>query len=99
MRDEHKIADIMDTEDIITAFICSTAREKMEEEKDNIDYFVVIQSPKSKRRLFLTPGDLSKLDLHNLPYSHQIAVCCRLVRVGHSCFRKLILSGKRIARS
>ena len=76
----------MDTEDILTAFI---QKEKMEEE-DTHDFFVVIQCPSSKRRLFLTPGDLSKLDLHNLPYSQQIAVC-RLVRIGGFIFIYFIL--------
>ena len=70
LRDEQKIANVMDEEDILTAFI---QKEKMEEE-DTHDFFVVIQHPSSKRRLFLTPGDLSKLDLHKLPYSQQIAV-------------------------
>ena len=74
----------MDEGDILTAFI---QKEKMEE--DSEDFFVVIQSPLSKRRLFLTPGDLSKLDLNKLPYSQQIAVC-RLVRVGQNCFVELI---------
>ena len=77
LRDEQKIADVMDPEDILTAFI---QKEKMDEEEDSHDFFVVIHCPQSKRRLFLTPGDLSKLDLHNLPYSQQIAVC-RLVRI------------------
>ena len=72
LRDEQKIANVMDSEDILTAFI---QKEKMEEEEDTHDFFVVIQCPSSKRRLFLTPGDLSKLDLHKLPYSQQIAVC------------------------
>ena len=76
----------MDTDDTLTAFI---QKEQMEEEEDSKDFFVVIQSPLRKRRLFLTPGDLSKLDLHNLPYSQQIAVC-RLVRVGRNCFVELI---------
>ena len=76
----------MDEGDILTAFI---QKEKMEEEEDSQDFFVVIQSPLSKRRLFLTPRDLSKLDLHKLPYSQQIAVC-RLVRVGQNCFVELI---------
>ena len=76
----------MDTEDILTAFI---QKEKTEEEEDTHDFFVVIQCPSSKRRLFLTPGDLSKLDLHKLPYSQRIAVC-RLVRVGRNCFDELI---------
>ena len=76
----------MDEGDILTAFI---QKEKMEEDQDSEDFFVVIQSPLSKRRLFLTPGDLSKLDLHKLPYSQQIAVC-RLVRVGQNCFVELI---------
>ena len=75
----------MDPGDILTAFI---QKEKMEEAGSE-DFFVVIQDPVSKRRLFLTPGDLSKLDLHNLPYSQQIAVC-RLVRVGQNCFVELI---------
>ena len=78
LRDEQKIANVMDSEDILTAFI---QKEKLEEEEDTHDFFVVIQCPSSRRRLFLTPGDLSKLDHHNLPYSQQIAVC-RLVRIG-----------------
>ena len=78
LRDEQKIADVMDPEDILTAFI---QKEKMVEEEDSQDFFVVIQDPLSKRRLFLTPGDLSKLDLRKLPHSQRIAVC-RLVRVG-----------------
>ena len=78
LRDEQKIANVMDEEDILTAFI---QKEKMEEEEDTHDFFVVIQHPSSKRRLFLTPGDLSKLDLRKLPHSQRIAVC-RLVRVG-----------------
>ena len=73
----------MDEEDILTAFI---QKEKMEE-KDTHDFFVVIQCPSSKRRLFLTPGDLSKLDLHNLPYSQLIAVC-RLFRIGENLFMR-----------
>ena len=77
----------MDPEDILTAFI---QKEMMDEEEDSQDFIVVIQDPLSKRRLFLTPGDLSKLDLHKLPYSQQIAVC-RLVRVGHNRFIELIL--------
>ena len=72
LRDEQKIADVMDPEDILTAFI---QKEKIEEEEDSQDFFVVIQCPQSKRRLFLTPGDLSKLDPHKLPYSQQGAVC------------------------
>ena len=90
LRDEQKIANVMDPEDILTAYI---QKEKMVEEEDSQDFFVVIQDPLSKRRLFLTPGDLSKLDLHKLPYSQQIAVC-RLVRVGQNRFIELILSGK-----
>ena len=86
LRDEQKIANVMDPEDILTAFI---QKEKMDEEEDSQDFFVVIQCPLSKRRLFLTPGDLSKLDLHKLPYSQQIAVC-RLVRVGQNGFIELI---------
>ena len=77
----------MDPEDILTAFI---QKGNFKEKKgDSEDFFVVIQNPVSKRRLFLTPGDLSKLDLHKLPYSQQIAVC-RLVRVGQNCFVELI---------
>ena len=86
LRDEQTIADVMDPEDILTAFI---QKEEMDEEEDSQDFFVVIQDPLSKRRLFLTPGDLSKLDLHKLPYSQQIAVC-RLVRVGQNRFIELI---------
>ena len=86
LRDEQKIANVMDPGDFLTAFI---QKEKMDEEEDSHDFFVVIQDPLSKRRLFLTPGDLSKLDLHKLPYSQQIAVC-RLVRVGHNPFIELI---------
>ena len=86
LRDEQKIADVMDPEDILTAFV---KKEKIEEEEDSHDFFVVIQCPQSKRRLFLTPGDLSKLDPHKLPYSKQIAVC-RLVRVGLNRFIELI---------
>ena len=78
----------MDPEDILTAFILKE-NFKEEKEEDSDGFVVVIQSPLSKRRLFLTPGDLSKLDLHNLPYSQQIAVC-RLVRVGRNCFVELI---------
>ena len=77
LSDEQTIADIMDAEDVLTAFI--QKEEMKEEEEDSEDFFVVIQNPLSKRRLFLTPGDLSKLDLHKLPYSQQIAVC-RLVK-------------------
>ena len=86
LRDEQKIADVMDPEDILTAYI---QKEKMVEEEDSQDFFVVIQCPLSKRRLFLTPGDLSKLDPHKLPYSQQGAVC-RLVRVGQNRFIELI---------
>ena len=86
LRDEQKIANVMDPEDILTAFI---QKEEMDEEEDSQDFFVVIQDPLRKRRLFLTPGDLSKLDLHKLPYSQQIAVC-RLVRVGQNRFIRLI---------
>ena len=86
LREDQKIADVMDPEDILTAFI---QKEKMGEEEDSQDFFVVIQCPQSKRRLFLTPGDLSKLDLRKLPYSQQIAVC-RLVRVGQNHFIRLI---------
>ena len=68
----------MDPGDILTAFI---QKERIgEEEAESKDYFVVIQDPVSKRRLFLTPGDLSKLVRHKLPYSQKIAVC-RLVRL------------------
>ena len=76
LRGEQTIADVMDAEDGLTAFI---QKEEMKEEGDSDDFFVVIQDPLSKRRLFLTPGDLSKLNLHKLPYSQQIVVC-RLVR-------------------
>ena len=77
----------MDPGDILTAFI---QKEKMgEEEAGSEDFFVVIQDPVSKRRLFLTPGEFSKLVRHKLPYSQQIAVC-RLVRVGQNCFVELI---------
>ena len=62
LRDEQKIANVMDTEDILTAFI---QKEKIEEKKEKEDFFVVVQSPLSKRRLFLTPGDFSKLDQLN----------------------------------
>ena len=86
LRDEQKIADVMDPEDILTAFI---QKEMMEKEEDSQNFIVVIQDPLSKRRLFLTPGDLSKLDLHKLPYSQQIAVC-RLVRVGQNLSIQLI---------
>ena len=95
LRDEQKIDNVMDTEDILTAFI---QKEKMEEEEDTHDFFVVIQCPSSKRRLFLTPGDLSKLDLHNLPYSQLIAVC-RLVRIGEHYFILICLSVKRKGKS
>ena len=74
LRDEQNIANVRDTEDIFTAFI----KKEMMLEEDTHDYFVVIQCPTSKRRLFLTPVDLSNLDLHSLPYSQQIALC-RLV--------------------
>ena len=84
----------MDPGDILTAFI---QKEKMEEAGSE-DFFVVIQDPVSKRRLFLTPGEFSKLVRHKLPYSQQIAVC-RLVRVGRNCFVELILSGKRMSGS
>ena len=73
LTNEQKISNVMDKEDILTAFI--QEMKEMEEEEEEEDFFVVIQSPLSKRRLFLTPRDLSKLDLHNLPYSQQIAVC------------------------
>ena len=78
LRDEQQIANVMDPEDILTAFI---QKEEMDEAEDSQDFFVVIQDPLSKRRLFLTPGDLSKLNLHSLPYNQQIAVC-RWVRIG-----------------
>ena len=78
----------MDPEDILTAFI-EKGNFKEEKEENSEDFFVVIQNQVSKRRLFLTRGDLSKLDLHKLPYSQQIAVC-RLVRVGRNCFVELI---------
>ena len=78
LRDEQKIANVMDPGDFLTAFI---QKEKMVEEEDSQVFFVIIQCPLSKRRLFLTPGDLSKLNLHKLPYSQQIAVC-RLVKSG-----------------
>ena len=82
----------MDPGDILTAFI---QKERIgEEEAGSEDFFVVIQDPVSKRRLFLTPGDLSKLDLHKLPYSQQIAVC-RLVRVGRNCFVELIYQKRK----
>ena len=86
LRDEQKIANVMDPEDILTAFI---QKQKMDEEEDSQDFFVVIQDPISKRRLFLTPGDLFKLDPHKLPYSQQGAVC-RLVRVGQNSLIDLI---------
>ena len=95
LRDEQKIANVMDSEDILTAFI---QKEKMVEEEDSQVFFVIIQCPLSKRRLFLTPGDLSKLDLRKLPYSQQIAVC-RLVRVGKNHFIKLFQSGETLGRS
>ena len=77
----------MDPGDILTAFI---KKERMgEEEAGSEDLFVVIQNPVSKRRLLLTPGDLSKLDRHKLPYSRQIAVC-RLVRDRRNYFVELI---------
>ena len=94
LRGEQTIAEVMDAEDVLTAFI---QKEEVEEEEDSEDFFVVIQNPLSKRRLFLTPGDLSKLDLHKLPYSQQIAVC-RLVRVGQNHFLKFTSSGKTVGR-
>ena len=81
----------MDEGDILTAFI---QKEKRAEEEDTEDFFVIIQRPLSKRRLFLTPRDLYKLDLHKLPYSQQIAVC-RLVRVGRNCFVELIYQKRK----
>ena len=86
LRDEQNIANVRDTEDIFTAFI---KKEMMLEDEDTHDYFVVIQCPTSKRRLFLTPVDLSNLDLHSLPYSQQIALC-RLVLIKENYFIKFI---------
>ena len=74
LTEDQKLADILDEEDILTVFK-KTITEKVEVTTDSDkDFFVVIVSQVTRKRVFLPPAVLSGLDLTKLALNKIITV-------------------------
>ena len=73
LTEDQKLADILDEEDILTVF--KKARTEKEVTNDSAkDFFVVIVSQVTRKRVFLPPAVLSGLDLTKLALNKIITV-------------------------
>ena len=69
LTEDQKLADILDEEDILTVFK-KTRNEREETTKDpEKDFFVVMVSEGTRKRVFLWPAVLSGLDLTKLAHN------------------------------
>ena len=72
--EDQKLADILDEEDILTVFKkTSTEKEEMTKDTEK-DFFVVMVSEVTRKRVFLWPAVLSGLDLTKLAHNKIITV-------------------------
>ena len=74
LTEDQKLADILDEEDILTVFKKTiTEKEEVTPDSDK-DFFVVIVSQVTRKRVFLPPAVLSGLDLTKLALNKIITV-------------------------
>ena len=74
LTEDQELADILDEEDILTVFMKARS-EKEEVTPDSAkDFFVVIVSQVTRKRVFLLPAVLSGLDLPKLALNNIITV-------------------------
>ena len=74
LTEDQKLADILDEEDILTVFKKDrTEREEITKDTEK-DFFVVMVSEVTRKRVFLWPAVLSGLDLTKLAHNKIITV-------------------------
>ena len=87
LTEDQKLADILDEEDILTVF--KKARtEKEEVTPADTDFFVVIVSQVTRKRVFLPPAVLSWLDLTKLALNKTITVFRSVKSINYYMFSK-----------
>ena len=86
LTEDQKLADILDEEDILTVFKkVSTEKEETTNYTDN-DFFVVIVSQVTRKRVFLPPAVLSGLDLTKLALNKIITVFRSVENINYYIF-------------
>ena len=86
LTEDQKLADILDDEDILTVFKkARTEKEEITSDSDK-DFFVVIVSQVTRKRVFLPPAVLSGLDLTKLALNKIITVFRSVKSISFSKF-------------
>ena len=81
LTEDQKLADILDEEDILTVFKKDSAEKEEITEKD---FFVVMVSEVTRKRVFLWPAVLSGLDLTKLAHNKIITVFRSVKSINYS---------------
>ena len=85
LTEDQKLADILDEEDILTVFKKTISTEKEETTRDTEkDFFVVMVSEVTRKRVFLWPAVLSGLDLTKLAHNKIITVFRSVKSINYS---------------
>ena len=74
LTEDQELADILDEEDILTVFMKARSEKEEVTPDSNTDFFVVIVSQVTRKRVFLPPAVLSGLDLNKLALNKIITV-------------------------
>ena len=82
LTEDQKLADILDEEDILTVFK-KAEKEEVTPDSDK-DFFVVIVSQVTRKRVFLPPAVLSGLDLTKLAHNKIITVFRSVKSINYS---------------
>ena len=84
LTEDQKLADILDEEDILTVFKKTrTEREEITNDTEK-DFFVVMVSEVTRKRVFLWPAVLSGLDLTKLAHNKIITVFRSVKSINYS---------------
>ena len=84
LTEDQKLADILDEEDILTVFKKTrTEREEITKDTEK-DFFVVMVSEVTRKRVFLWPAVLSGLDLTKLAHNKIITVFRSVKSINYS---------------
>ena len=83
LTEDQKLADILDEEDILTVFK-KTGTEKEDITNTEKDFFVVMVSEVTRKRVFLWPAVLSGLDLTKLAHNKIITVFRSVKSINYS---------------
>ena len=98
LTEDQKLADILDDEDILTVFK-KAKTDKEEVTPADTDFFVVIVSQVTRKRVFLPPAVLSGLDLTKLALNKIITVFRSVESINYfEYFLKIQIPAKIIKR-